>query len=120
MMAVVVKDAAPWDGRYEFPDFSFTNRELHTIKQISGIRAGELIEALDANDTAAYVGVAVVVIGRTGKTIDPNRLWDAPVGSITIDLGSGDDGVPPTTAAVEGEPNANDGSSGPGSSDGGV
>jgi hypothetical protein len=49
MATLVIEGVLPgWDGRYEFPDFSFTNGELYRIKQMSGIRAGELIEALEA------------------------------------------------------------------------
>ena len=118
MPALVVQGAPPWDGSYEFESFAFTNRELHKIKLLSGIRAGELIEALDANDTAAYVGVAVVVLERHDVRLDPDDLWNAPVGSVRIDLG--DVGDPPTTPAVEGEPSERTTSSGSDSETGGV
>jgi hypothetical protein len=115
MPTLVIEGAAPWDGRYEFSDFGFTNRELYRIKQLSGIRAGELIEALEANDTSAYVGVAMVVLGRVGKMPDPDTLWNANVGSIVIDL---DGGVadPPTPPDSGGETSDGDGSSGSSSS----
>lgn len=101
MIVLTVEGCAPWDGRYEFPDFRFTQRELHRIKLLSGIRAGELIEALDANDTAAMVGVAVVVLARDGKVVDPDDLWDTPVGSLGLEIVAdpdeeGDDAGPPT------------------------
>lgn len=101
MIVLTLAGVAPWDGVYEFPDFRFTQRELHRIKQLSGIRAGELIEALDANDTAAMVGVAVVVLARTGKAVDPDDLFDSTVGSIRLDIVADpvdeeDDADPPT------------------------
>ena len=99
MIVLTLEGVAPWDGRYELADFGFTNRELFEIKKLSGIRAGELIEALDANDTAAFVGVAVVVLARHGKTIDPDDLWNAAVGSIVLDIVA-DDADPPTVAAT--------------------
>lgn len=114
MPAVVIKGCSPWDGTYEFDDFAFTNRELFEIKKLSGIRAGELIEALEANDTAAYVGVGIIVLARAGKVVDPDDLWNAPVGSIALELnGNGDVADPPTTPA---EPAAQT-SSGDGSGD---
>lgn len=94
-MKVVIDNIPPWNGEWPLADFYFTNRELHRIKQISGLRAGELIEALDANDSAAYVGVAVVALERAGKNIDPDEFWDAPVGSISLNLEEADvDAVP--------------------------
>jgi hypothetical protein len=47
------------------------------------------------NDTAAYVAVAHVVLGRHGHKVDPDDLWNATVGSLVIDLG-GDPDDPPT------------------------
>ncbi len=111
-MKLVIEGAAPWDGRYDLPDWYFTNRELYEIKKISGgIRAGELLEALDLNDTAAYVAVGVVVLARHEKIIDPDDLWSAPVGSITIDL-ERDGEVPPSEPPSGGETKADTDSSG--------
>ena len=119
MTAVIITDCAPWDGRYEFDDFSFTNRELYEIKQLSGIRAGELIEALETNDTAAYVGVALVVLQRHGVKLDPDDLWNAKVGSISIDLGADADAENPQTPPPADEPeNDTTGSGGDSTSDG--
>lgn len=81
----IIIDGTPYEGEWDLPDFFFTNRELHRIKVVSdGIRAGELIDALEANDTSAFVAVATVAVERTGKKVDPELLWDAPVGSITL------------------------------------
>ena len=118
---IVIDGIPPWDGSYEFEDFNFTNREFFRIKEISGIRAGELIEALEAGDTGAYVGVAAVVLTAQGKILqgDVDALWNGPVGSITLDLR---DGVadPPTQTGSENEPSPSDGSSGSGSAPVGV
>ena len=117
MTALVVEGIPPWDGRYEIPDWYFTNRELYRIKQISnGIRAGELLEALDANDTAAFVAVAVVILERHEKIAAPDDLWDAKVGAITIDLGEPDADVPPSVPPSGGETNLGGEPSGSGSS----
>ncbi len=103
MPALIIDGAPPWDGRYEFDDFAFTNRELYEIKQLCGIRAGELIEALDSNDTGAYVGVGMVVLKRHGKQLEPDDLWNAKVGSIRIDLGEAV-ADPPTRSGNGSEP----------------
>lgn len=95
MPALVLKGVEPWDGSYPFADWRFTNRELHRIKEISGIRAGELLDALDSNDTAAFVGVAAVILARHGKHVDVDDLWEANIGSITIDLDAQEDDASP-------------------------
>lgn len=107
---LIVNGVPPWDGEYQFDDFAFTNRELYDIKQLSGLRASELIEALDSNDTSAYVGVGMVVLARHGKLLEPDDLWNAKVGSIRIDLGA--DADPPTQSASEGKPSETETSSG--------
>ncbi len=119
MNHVVIDGIPPWDGRYPFDDFSFTNRELYDIKLLCGIRASELIEALEANDTSAYVACANVVMRRAGTQVDIDDLWNAKVGSITIELGSADDADPPTQSADGSETNETDSSSGGDSDTGG-
>jgi len=114
MTNLVVDGVPPWDGRYDIPDWYFTNRELYRIKEVSGgIRAGELLEALDANDSAAFVAVAVVVLGRHGKQVDPDDLWDAKVGGIKIDLGEADADSPPSPGPSGNETTESVRSSGP-------
>lgn len=110
LTAVVLEGVQPWDGTYDLGDFQFTNRELHRIKEISGLRAGELIDGLEQNDTGAYVGIAVVALARQGKQVAPDVLWDANVGSIRLLLE--DDADPPTTPASGPSSSGNSGSSG--------
>ena len=93
MISLVIENlAAPLDGTYEF-DLNFTNRECHQIKEMSGVRAGELTEALLSNDRAAIVGVAVVLLGRAGKHVDPDDIWDTAAASVRL-LISDDDAAP--------------------------
>jgi len=95
MIVLTIEDVPPWDGKYEFEDFSFTQRELYTIKQLSGIRAGELVEALDANDSSAMVGIAVVILARNDIRVDVDDLWASTVGSLRLDIVA-DEELPPT------------------------
>lgn len=97
------------DGEYEFdlsgllgvgtPD-SLTNRELHRIKVMSGVRAGELEDALVAFDNDVLVALAAVVLTRHGKVVDEEKLWDAPAGSgLRLEIGERDEDDPPVVPA---------------------
>lgn len=85
LIAVTIENVFGADGRYEIDAEYFTNRELHQIKQISGIRAGELGEAIDAGDSDLLVALAVVALARHGKTVPVDVLWDANAGRIAIE-----------------------------------
>lgn len=87
------------DGEYEFdlaalleidnPD-TITQREAHKIKQATGLRLGELEDAMQAGDADVVVAVAIVVLDRRGKRYDVEALWRAPLGSIRIDVADAD------------------------------
>lgn len=96
----------PFDGDYEF-DTTFTNQELHLIKQETGVRAGELVEALLAGDTDLVVAIAAILLRRSGKG-DPRTtlplLWEATVGLITLDFSkeiAEDDALPPANGPAD-------------------
>jgi hypothetical protein len=89
---LVVQGFGSLDGDYRFDLLAFiregdpdalTYREWHRIKTVSGVRAGEFIEAWDAGDLSLQLAVALVVLGRKGKNVTESDLWDAP-GSSTI------------------------------------
>jgi hypothetical protein len=89
------------DGEYEFDlaemmslgePGSLTNREGHRLKVMSGVRMGELEEALLAGDNDVLVALAAIVLERRGKRVDENMLWDAPMGSgLEIEIGDRED-----------------------------
>jgi hypothetical protein len=60
---------------------TLTNAEGRRIKLMTGLRAGELEEALLSDDNDLTVAVAAVVLARHGKTVDEKKLWDAPMGA---------------------------------------
>lgn len=115
---LVITGIPPFDGEHDFDlvDMlgSLTNRELHRIKVISGVRAGELFESLKAGDSDLVVAFACILLGRKGKRVDEDALWDAPAGSgITLEIGDRDqeDEGPPVVAATT--PPTSGGGSGP-------
>lgn len=97
MDQIKIEGVPPWDGEYDF-DGNLKNKELRRIKQVAGIRAGELVEALAAGDTDVLVALAVVVLEREGKTVDPDDFWNAEVGSITY-VGEEETAGPPAESS---------------------
>lgn len=68
MDIIRVTGCPPYDGDYEIDFKRFTNRELRTIKKVSGgIVAAKLEEALNDGDQDAFLGVTYVAIERSGK-----------------------------------------------------
>src|SRR5574338_1279460 len=60
---------------------SMTNRELHRIKVMTGILAGDLMDAINNSDMDASVALAAVILSRHGKEFQEDWLWDAPMGA---------------------------------------
>jgi hypothetical protein len=112
-----------YDGEYPFDGTYFTNRELHTIKRMAGIRAGEIPDALEAGDNDLVVALTVIALERNGKTVHEDTLWNANVGCIEAVLGDGEQGAddedPPTPGLSESSSDAKP-SSGLSSEDGSV
>lgn len=101
----------PYDGEYDLDASYFTNRELHTIKTLSGIRAGELEEAFAASDSDLIVALCVIALQRAGITPIVDRIWDAPAGSMTL-IGDDSEADEDPTAGTPVEPPSAPGSSG--------
>lgn len=86
MATIKVRGVPPFDGDYPFDAASFNGRELHTIKEISGVRGGELGEALKAGDYDLVVAFTVIVLRRAGLTVHPDQILEADIGAIEVDL----------------------------------
>lgn len=86
-------------------DEALTVREAHLVKTLSGARGGEIVEAFLAGDMAVRMALAVVILQRAGKRIDPEVMWDAKSGWATWTLGVGeeDEVVDPLEEAEETE-----------------
>lgn len=94
MPKIVIEGVPPYNGEYEI-DFDFSNRELHTIKQVSGVRAGEIVEAGLKGDNDLIIALAMIALRRTGLVVDEDRIWDAQAGKITFDAVEADAFPPP-------------------------
>ncbi len=95
MDKLVIEGIQPYDGTYEFSLDGFTNRELHRIKKLTGLRAGEFEDAFGALDNDMVVALAVVILERSGVTVRDDILWDAEAGGIRLEFeGVVEDGPP--------------------------
>lgn len=99
---IIIEGLRPHDGEYELDISRFTMRELHTIKRIAGIRAGEIADALKATDTDVVVALAVVALNRAGKDPDEDRLWDSQTGMIKLVFEESDESPPEEEPAETG------------------
>lgn len=79
-----IEGLAPYDGDWPADLTRFTNREFHTIKEMSGVRAGELDEAFKKGDNDVLVAFTVIMLERAGKQVNRDVIWDAPAGTVTL------------------------------------
>jgi len=108
-----IEGLPPYDGDHKIELEAFTNRELHLIKEISGVRAAELEASFNAGDNDLVVAFAVIALQRAGLTVDRDRIWDAPVGAIKFVADQ--DGQSPPVPASTGNGAEHSASSGPSS-----
>ena len=85
MASVTIDGVDPYNGTYPL-DLAFSFRDFREIKKISGIRAAEVMEAIEAGDLDIVIALASIALRRAGVTHDPEVLFDAQVGSIEIDF----------------------------------
>jgi hypothetical protein len=74
-----IKGVPPYDGDWPADLSRFTNRELRTIKKVSGIKAAQLQAALLEGDQDALVALTVVMLQRSGQYahVSEDLRWDA-------------------------------------------
>lgn len=102
MPTLKITNVGSYTGEYEF-DWAFTTREHHEIKQISGLRPTEYLDALMNGDAGFRVAVAATVLGRAGKTVDVETLWEAELKQLWIKLDEESDPDPPAEASLSSE-----------------
>lgn len=111
-------------SEYPFPT-DWTYREKHVVKHVTGLREGEIFEAMQAGDADVSLAFAIVALCRTGE-IDAKNLKQAEMlmdelEQVELDLEE-DEAVPPAVeeppatdaperVAVDEPPTSSDGSS---------
>ena len=95
-MAKIVIDGT----KYDMPD-NFTYREMHRIKRITGLRAGELFPALEAGDTDVAMAFAVTAVDRAGMLDSEEQFMDLELDKIELDFSDEVKGGPPEATAAE-------------------
>src|SRR5512146_1587205 len=118
MLKITLTGLPPFDGQFDL-DFAspFTMRELHWIKEIAGVRVGELDEAGQKGDSDLLLAFTVIAAYRAGKVRKEQVkqfsevLLDAPADAIQAEdvPDVEDDAGPP---AQETPPASENGSSG--------
>lgn len=107
MLQITIEGVALFDGVYDLDlDTSLNGRELHVIKQVSGVRLGEIDTALAAGDYDLIIAFAVIALIRAGRAQPvqalrtADALLDAEAGKISIGDRPGEgDALPPPPAA---------------------
>ena len=73
-------------GEYELPD-NFSFREMHVIKRITQLRAGEIYPAMAAGDTDVVAAFAIVAVTRAKPWVDAEKLvLDSEIDEVSIVL----------------------------------
>src|SRR5882724_9443939 len=115
MPTLKIKGAPPYDGEYAFPE-RLTNDDYHLVKEISGVRAGEMRAALAAGDVDVLVALVVIALQRAGIDVDRQLLGRAEPDAFDIE---GDADPPPQPSEPPetrlSEPTGSSGTSGNGS-----
>jgi hypothetical protein len=113
MAKVTISGIPQLNGEYPLSlDGGFTHRELHTIKQVSGVRLFEVSDAIRAGDQDFFLALGKIALDRAGRG-EPSAyvldlLWDSPAGSVVIDFSedeeAGDDAGPPVSQSSSDAP----------------
>lgn len=104
MPKLVVNGVPPYDGEYEIAPI--TLGAARDIKRISGVRAGELNEALEAGDTDVLVAMAVITLQQNGfPQVTADELFETEAGKILIEESEADrsEDRPPELATSGGQ-----------------
>jgi hypothetical protein len=88
--------------KYPMPE-SFTYREMGRIKTLTGIRAGEIEDALLAGDTDVVVAISQIAAERAGDAAPIEALENLQFGAIRVEADED-----PTQAASEAADDASD------------
>lgn len=120
MAKVTIANVAGYDGEYDLDFDKFKNRDLRTIKKISGVLPTGFGDALAASDPELVVALAVIAVQAVGKgaNVLPHNLaelfFESDAGAIKVDLSDDQPEVderPPDSQTPSGEANSHDAAS---------
>lgn len=84
---------------------SLTGHEAHFVKEKSGVRGGELMEAGVAGDIDLFFALAAVLLRRNGKRVEVETLKDRPWGEqVDFEIEAADEEEPKGDAVPPAEP----------------
>ena len=107
MPKIIITGVPGVDGEYDF-DMTFTHRDFHTIKQVAGVRANEVQDALEGGDLDIVVAMAEIALRRAGVAHSVDDLWDAEAGAITLDVADVEETDVDIPPSPEDEPRSDD------------
>ncbi len=90
-------------GTFPFPRLDDLNgAELHRIKVVSGVRAGELPEALEAGDFDVILGIVGVALERAGRKVPNEALMTLKPAGVVVEgaFEEEDSAEPPLSVAA--------------------
>lgn len=98
------------DGEYDLDIGNLTNRDLHVIKKVSGVRGAELEDAFEAGDNDLLVALGAIAVCKSGKLpykqaeLVAEAIMDAPAGSSLDIIAEDEDEEPEGDASPPDEP----------------
>lgn len=108
-----IEGIMPFDGDHPLDIGKLSNRDLHTIKKLSGVRANELEEAFEAGDTDLILALAVIALEQNGHRMEKpavDALWNAPIGKISLAVpDEEEEEIPPASPPPSGSESSFDG-----------
>ena len=107
MPKIVITNVPGLDGEYEL-DMNFTYRDFRTIKQVAGVRANEVMDALNAGDLDVIIALAEIALRRAGKAHQLDELLDADASDASISIDVSDMEVDESPPPLEPEQRSND------------
>jgi hypothetical protein len=102
-MRLRITGVPPYDGEYQLDESRLTNRDIHTIKKITGYVPLEYEDAGARGDMDFVVAFAIIALRRSERfpKIDEDLIWDAELGKVELLDEEDADAVPPTTLEPE-------------------
>jgi len=83
-MSIKIDGIPGLDGEYPLDLSTLKNKDFRRVKQMTGVRAMEMEEALEHGDNDVLVAFAAIALERSGTRFLEEQLWEGPIGSCTF------------------------------------